>query len=243
MKISELLKENEHPKHKSALPTAASLNGQPEELELDDEELDGEEEDEEESEFDQDAIDAFKAKAEEVAPGVWALSPQREPGFFSVGGSFDEGAAEVAQNLDKSGEVINKVDPKSLLTYFFWDENSQDFISLSLKGIDAIWDSYKEYSSEFRPLREELTELAFEVAETDEGETGAAIKINKLLNHPSSKPLVGKPLSPEQRERIMFKKHLIRQKKFNSSDNFTDYKKHKEYENFKKHGAPGRGLR
>ncbi len=38
MLISELLKENEHPKHKSALPSAPSIDDEPEELELDDEE-------------------------------------------------------------------------------------------------------------------------------------------------------------------------------------------------------------
>ncbi len=70
MLISELLKENEHPKHKSALPKAASINDEPEELELD-----GELDDEDESEDDkQAAIDAFKAAGKDLGEGLWAIA-------------------------------------------------------------------------------------------------------------------------------------------------------------------------
>jgi hypothetical protein len=78
MLISELLKENEHPKHKSALPKAASINDEPEELELDDE-LDDEDESEDDK---QAAIDAFKAAGKDLGEGLYAVTifPDAWPG-------------------------------------------------------------------------------------------------------------------------------------------------------------------
>jgi hypothetical protein len=67
MLISELLKENEHPKHKSALPKAASINDEPEELKLD-----GELDDEDESE--DELIAEFKKHAASIGDGLYTLS-------------------------------------------------------------------------------------------------------------------------------------------------------------------------
>jgi hypothetical protein len=67
MLISELLKENEHPKHKSALPKAASINDEPEELKLDGELDDGDGDTNE-------LIDDFKKHAADMGDNLYALS-------------------------------------------------------------------------------------------------------------------------------------------------------------------------
>jgi hypothetical protein len=76
MKISELLQESELPKKSanpfpSSLPSAPSLDDEPDEV---DDELDGEEDDDSDEGAKQDAIDAFKEAGTDLGEGLWAIA-------------------------------------------------------------------------------------------------------------------------------------------------------------------------
>jgi hypothetical protein len=71
MRISELLNENQHPKHKSALPTAASLNDEPQD-EFDDE-VDSEDGDDE-VENTIPGLEEFKKVAAQFGPDLYSFT-------------------------------------------------------------------------------------------------------------------------------------------------------------------------
>jgi hypothetical protein len=103
MLISELLLENELPKHPhnkptSALPTAASLNDEPEELDLDDE-VDSDDELEDEnvnSEHD------FKSNAVALGGGLYALSAWSYPDAWLGGGYSDMNMHRITSLADET---------------------------------------------------------------------------------------------------------------------------------------------
>lgn len=249
MLISELLKENEHPKHKSALPKAASINDEPEELELD-----GELDDEDESEDDskQEAIDAFKAKAQEVAPGVWALSPSNDPGQDYRGEINDDSLSVISKLANELNLTMPSNDPKvntDGMIYYFLDKNVfcvwrvPSNNPYAKRDMVRIEDSGP--TSELSMLIKTLNKLVEEW--TDSYDYKEAVKINKLLKHPryTHDPASWGPISPEDLERIKFKKYMIKNKKYGDypEKSYKNYKDNPEYKNFLKHGAVGRGQR
>jgi hypothetical protein len=245
MKISELLQENELPRPGSKLPSAASLDDAPEELEFDDE-VDGEEGDDK-----QKAIDAFKSKAQEVVPGVWALSPSTDPGQ-DWAGKIDNSAlstiSDLADALNLNMPSNDPGDNTDGMIYYLLDDSVFYVWYVPTKSRHAEHDSvhYDDdgNSDALSSIANKLYDLASDW--TDNYDSKFAVAINRLLKHPryAHKPDTSK-ISPGDLERIKFKKYMIQQKKYGDypEKSYKEFRNNPEYKNFLNHGGAGRGQR
>jgi hypothetical protein len=140
MKISELLTENQQPKQpKSALPTAASINDAPEELEYDDE-VDGQDEEETvNSERD------FMDKASALGGGMYALSAWSYPDAWLGGGYSDMNMHTIATLADETQSDLGDYESLSdseisdgrRLEVVIYNQQTQVVFRLSASGMEG----------------------------------------------------------------------------------------------------------
>ncbi len=164
MKISELLQENELPRHKSALPKAASLDDEPEELEGDDE-VDGDDGEEIEDAVN---IGDLSSYAGDVGDDLWTVSALRYDG---LGTAKNEKAVisqlnSTAKDLPELKHAIN-----ILKTANGRNGAVSSIIVNGLTGNAAVF--HVEAGTEPRVMPESFM---------DDLETNQAVKMNKIID-------------------------------------------------------------